>query len=44
MFLFDYGDEWLFRVELLGTGKKAPRASYPKLLNSVGEDARPVCL
>lgn len=37
MFLFDYGDEWLFLVELLGIGKKIPRARYPKLLSIVGE-------
>lgn len=36
-FLFDYGDEWLFRVELLETGKKVPRTRYPKLLKSAGE-------
>jgi hypothetical protein len=35
-FLFDYGDEWLSRVEVLGLGTKAPRARYPKLLAKVG--------
>jgi hypothetical protein len=36
-FLFDYGDEWLFRVELVGMGQKVPRARYPKILASVGQ-------
>jgi hypothetical protein len=36
-FLFDYGDEWLFRVELVGMGQKVARARYPKILASVGQ-------
>jgi hypothetical protein len=36
-FLFDYGDEWRFRVELVGRGQKVPRARYPKILASVGQ-------
>lgn len=36
MFLFDYGDEWLFRLELIGTGKKVARARYPKVLGRAG--------
>jgi hypothetical protein len=36
-FLFDYGDEWLFRVELVGMGQKVPRARYPKIFASVGQ-------
>jgi hypothetical protein len=28
-FLFDYGDEWHFPVELIGTGTKAARAGIP---------------
>ena len=31
-FLFDYGDEWLFQVTLTGTGQKAPKTRYPKVL------------
>jgi len=37
LFLFDYGDEWLFQVKLL---KRAPRKSklrQPRLLLSMGE-------
>jgi len=37
MFLFDYGDEWRFKVELVGLGEKAPNARYPKTLASVGQ-------
>jgi hypothetical protein len=36
MFLFDYGDEWLFRVKVLGFGEKIPRTRYPKVLTEAG--------
>jgi hypothetical protein len=36
-FLFDYGDEWLFQVELTGTGKKADKTRYPRLVGSKGD-------
>ena len=36
-FLFDYGDEWLFQVALTGTGQKAPKVRYPKVLASQGD-------
>jgi Plasmid pRiA4b ORF-3-like protein len=36
MFLFDYGDEWLFRVEVVGLGHKVARARYPKIIASAG--------
>ena len=26
LFLFDYGDEWRFKVELIGLGRKEPGA------------------
>ena len=35
-FLFDYGDEWLFRVELTGLGLKEPKARYPRVLAKAG--------
>jgi hypothetical protein len=35
-FLFDYGDEWLFQVTLTGTGQKAPKTRYPKVLATQG--------
>jgi hypothetical protein len=35
-FLFDYGDEWLFRVELTATGHKVAKARYPRVLTKAG--------
>ena len=37
LFLFDYGDHWEFRVEVIGFGEKVPRTRYPKVLAVVGE-------
>ena len=37
LFLFDYGDEWQFKVELIGLGQKEPRASYPRVVKQVGQ-------
>lgn len=37
LFLFDYGDQWKFRVEVIGFGEKAPKTRYPKVLAVVGE-------
>ena len=37
VFLFDYGDDWLFQVKLKGTGKKAAKARYPRVVASHGE-------
>jgi Plasmid pRiA4b ORF-3-like protein len=36
LFLFDYGDEWRFKVELIGLGRKE-KAAYPRVLKRVGE-------
>ena len=36
LFLFGHGDEWLFRVEVIGLGKKVARSRYLKILASVG--------
>ena len=36
-FLFDYGDDWRFRVEVIGLGEKAPKTRYPKILKAVGK-------
>jgi arsenate reductase (glutaredoxin) len=36
-FLFDYGDEWRFRIEMIGEGERQTGMSYPKLLKSVGK-------
>ncbi len=37
LFLFDYGDEWRFRVEVIGLGERAPKTRYPKILKAVGK-------
>jgi len=36
-FLFDYGDNWRFQVEVIGQGEAIPRARYPKVLKAVGK-------
>ena len=36
LFLFDYGDQWEFKVEVIGLGEKVPKARYPKVIKSVG--------
>ncbi len=35
-FLFDYGHEWLFRVELTALGRKPAKARYPRVLAKAG--------
>jgi pRiA4b ORF-3-like protein len=37
LFLFDYGDEWIFRVSLTGTGTKAAKTRYPRVVAAKGE-------
>jgi Plasmid pRiA4b ORF-3-like protein len=37
LFLFDYGDEWRFQVELRALGEKVPKMRYPKVVSSVGK-------
>ena len=37
LFLFDYGDEWRFQVDLMSLGEKAPKTRYPKVVSSVGK-------
>lgn len=37
MFLFDYGDDWLFRVKLKETGSKLARVRYPRVVATKGE-------
>lgn len=36
IFLFDYGDEWLFRIELTALGQKDAKARYPRVLAKAG--------
>jgi Plasmid pRiA4b ORF-3-like protein len=37
LFLFDYGDDWHFRVSLRGTGEKIAKVRYPRIVGSKGE-------
>ena len=37
LFLFDYGDEWRFQVELVKLGDKTPGLRYPRLIVAVGD-------
>ena len=36
-FLFDYGDEWHFRVTLKAVGTKLPKTRYPRVIARKGE-------
>lgn len=36
-FLYDYGDEWRFRVEVIETGQAEPEADYPKIVSKIGK-------
>jgi hypothetical protein len=36
LFLFDYGDDWRFVVEVIGLGEKEPNVRYPRVLRKVG--------
>src|SRR3954469_20830460 len=36
LFLFDYGDDWRFVVEVIGLGEKEPKVRYPRVLRKVG--------
>jgi hypothetical protein len=37
MFLFDYGDEWRFRVSLRETGAKIAKVRYPRIVATHGD-------
>ena len=37
LFLFDYGDDWLFKVEVKSIGEKRQGLKYPRLLKIVGK-------
>ena len=37
LFMFDYGDDWRFVVEVIGRGQKAAKTRYPKVLKKVGQ-------
>ena len=36
LFLFDYGDEWRFRVRLQGTARKIAKVRYPRVIAALG--------
>lgn len=36
LFLFDYGDTWLFVIELVGFGKKETKKKYLRVIRKVG--------
>jgi len=36
-FLYDYGDNWRFRTEVIGQNRKEPAVRYPRLLKAIGE-------
>ncbi len=35
-FLFDYGDNWQFRIEVIGQNRREPGVIYPRLLKTIG--------
>jgi len=37
LFLFDYGDEWLFRVKLIGSGERTAKTRYPRVIAGTGK-------
>ena len=37
LLLYDYGDEWRFKVEVIGLGEKAATVRYPKVAAKVGD-------
>jgi hypothetical protein len=37
LFMFDYGDDWRFIIEVIGRGQKAAKTRYPKVLKKVGQ-------
>jgi len=40
LFLFDYGDDWHFRVSLRGTDTKVAKVRYPRVVATKGEAPR----
>ena len=37
LFMFDYGDDWRFIIEIIGLGEKVAKTRYPKVLKKVGK-------
>src|SRR3954470_5781570 len=42
LFLFDYGDDWRFVVEVIGRGEWEPKVRYPRVLKKQGASPRAV--
>ena len=40
MFLFDYGDNWHFLVQLINFGEKKREIKYPRILKKIGKAPR----
>jgi hypothetical protein len=36
-FLYDYGDEWRFRVQMIEPGQAEPGADYPRIVSRTGK-------
>ena len=37
LFVFDYGEEWRFQVQLTAQGEKKPKTRYPRMTAAMGE-------
>jgi len=37
IYLFDFGDEWLHSIELLGIKEQEPKGKYPRIIEGQGE-------
>jgi hypothetical protein len=37
LFVYDYGDEWRFRVEVIGQGETAAGVAYPRVVARLGK-------
>jgi hypothetical protein len=37
LFVFDYGDEWRFRVEVIGRGETVAGVAYPRVVARLGK-------
>ena len=40
LFLFDYGDEWIFHVECQDISEAIPKTRYPKIIKKLGKSPK----
>lgn len=40
MFLFDYGDEWLFLLECMKISDSIEKIRYPRIIEKVGKEPK----